>query len=142
MRQQREMLEHHAHLVTPDLDHLARTGAQQVAAVEENLSGGRFDQAREAAHQRRLAGTGKPHDDEDLVLPDIDIDVAHRADQPGRLDGGLIGRRAVPRDKAGGAVAEQFPQIAAGEFDGLFGHERSRWNEWPRLAIRLAPTAT
>src|SRR3546814_9931224 len=68
MRQQSEVLEHHAHLVAADLDHLALGAAQQVAALEEDLAGGRLDQPRQAAHQGRLAGAAESHDDEDLAV--------------------------------------------------------------------------
>ena len=81
MRQQGEMLEHHAHLVAADLDELGFACLQQVAAVEGDSAIGRLDQARQASHQRRLARSRQAHDDEDLALMDIDIGAAHRADQ-------------------------------------------------------------
>ena len=71
MRQQSEVLKHHAHLVTPELDQLLRRRAEQVAAGKHDLTGGRLDEAGEAAHQRRLAGAGKPHDDENLAAGDM-----------------------------------------------------------------------
>ena len=42
-------------------------GLQQVLAVEQDLAGAGLDKPRQAAHQGRLAGTGKAHDDEDLA---------------------------------------------------------------------------
>ena len=81
MRQQREVLEHHAHLVAADLDQLVLAGAQQILAVENEFAHRRFDQPRQAAHQRRLARARKPHDDEDLALAHLERGVAHGADQ-------------------------------------------------------------
>ena len=46
--------------------------ASRFAAVEEDLAGGRLDQPRQAAHQRRLAGAGEAHDDEDLAGADVE----------------------------------------------------------------------
>ena len=68
---QREVLKHHAHLVTPELDQLVWRRAEQIAAGEHDLAGGRLDKAGEAPHQRRLAGAGKPHDDENLAAGDM-----------------------------------------------------------------------
>ena len=56
MRQEREVLKHHAHLVTAEFDQLLPRSIEQVAAGENDFAGGRLDQAREASHQRRLAG--------------------------------------------------------------------------------------
>ena len=44
MRQQREMLEDHAHLVAPKLDELGLAHGQQVPALEQNLAGSGLDQ--------------------------------------------------------------------------------------------------
>ena len=84
MRQQGEILEHHAHLVAADVDQLGVARLEQVAALELDAASGRLDQPRQAAHQRRFAGARQAHDDEDLALADRQVDVAHRADQPGR----------------------------------------------------------
>ena len=45
MRQQGEVLKHHAHLVAANVGHLGGAGGKQVAAVEQDLAGGGFDQA-------------------------------------------------------------------------------------------------
>src|SRR3546814_13174975 len=85
MRQQGEVLEHHAHLVAADLDHLALGAAQQVAALEEDLPGGRLDQPRQAAHQGRLPGAAESHDYEDLAVADLPRARAPRPHQTGAL---------------------------------------------------------
>ncbi len=83
MRQQREVLEHHAHLVAADLDELLLRHLQQIAVLEKNFTGGGLDQAGHAAHHGRLAGAGQTHDDEDLTLGDVEVHIAHGADHTG-----------------------------------------------------------
>ena len=114
MGQQREMLEHHAHLVAADLDQLLLAGAQQVAALEDDLAGGGLHQPRQAAHQRGFAGAREAHDDEDLAGGDLDADIAHGADQPGGGQRLVIGMGLVAQQLLG-AMAEDLPQAAAAE---------------------------
>ena len=114
MRQQGEVLEHHAHLVAANLDQLAFGRLQEVAALEQNGAGGRLDQPRHAAHDCRFAGPGKAHDDEDLALVDIEGGVAHRTDQAGGADLVGAGHVRTAGKKAFSAVAEQLPHAAAG----------------------------
>src|SRR3546814_14639020 len=83
MRQQGEVLEHHAHLVAADLNQLALGGTQQVAPFEDDLAGGRLDQPRQAAHQGRLARAGEPHDEEESALADPEYGGAPCTDPPG-----------------------------------------------------------
>ena len=118
------MLEHHAHLVAADLRQLALGGLEQIAAFEQDAPGGRLDQPRQAAHERRLARARQPHDDEDLALADRESRLAHRADQPG--PGEVGGRRAllVGGEEALGCRPEQLPYRLAGELD-LGGHRRA-----------------
>jgi hypothetical protein len=109
VRQKREVLEHHAHRVAPQLDHLGFGGAQQILAVEQDLARRRLDQARQAPHERRLARARQPHDDEDLALADLEIDVAHGRDEPrarsvARSGSGPSRRRFRPR---GGRTASR-----------------------------------
>jgi hypothetical protein len=56
MRQQTEMLEHHAHLVAAQVDELGRRRLEQIAAVEQDLAPSRIVEAGDGADQRRLAG--------------------------------------------------------------------------------------
>jgi hypothetical protein len=78
VRQQAEVLEHHAHLVAANVDQLIFRGFQQVAAVQQNLPGRRLHQARQAAHHGGLTGARKPHDDENFAGLHIEGDVAGR----------------------------------------------------------------
>jgi hypothetical protein len=76
-------------------------GLQQVLAVEQDLAAGRFDQPRQAAHQRRLAGSRQPHDDEDLALADVRDRPARTAPtRPGRMASVSGCRHAAARKAA------------------------------------------
>ncbi len=97
VRQQGEVLEHHAHAVAAQLDQLAAGDLSKVAPLEEHLPRRRLDQPRQAAHQRRLARAGKPHDDENLALADREIGVDHRRGQAGPRDRLGVGRRMRAR---------------------------------------------
>ena len=55
VRQQSEVLEHHAHLVAPDLDQRLIRGFQEVLVFEDDRAGRGLDEPRHAAHQGRLA---------------------------------------------------------------------------------------
>ena len=92
MRQQRKILEHHAHAMAAQFDQFGVGDRQQVLALELDLSVGRLDQPRHAAHQRRFSRAGQPHDDEDLALADFQVDGARRADEPGFRE---FGRRRL-----------------------------------------------
>jgi hypothetical protein len=75
MRQQPEVLEHHAHLVAPQIAQAPRIELDDVGAVDDDLARGRLDEPVEVPHERRLAGTGEAHDHEDLAGPDIEAHV-------------------------------------------------------------------
>ncbi len=67
VREEREVLEHHADLPGADLAQLAVAERGQVLAVEADMPGGRLEQAVQHAQQGGLAGSGQTHDDEDLA---------------------------------------------------------------------------
>ena len=85
MGEEAEVLEHHAHLVPAQVDELARVHRHDVVAVDEEVSGGGFHEARYAAHQRRLATPGKSHHHEGLALLHLEGDILHRDDVAGLL---------------------------------------------------------
>ena len=120
--QEGEALEDHAHLVPADGDHLLLARGEEVGAVEEDLPGGGLDEAREAAHQGRLARPGEPHDDEDLPLADLEVGVSDRGDEPGGADLLQGGGGTRPGEEAGRLGPEELPDMAAGELDGFLGH--------------------
>lgn len=83
MRHEREVLKHHAHAMTPELDQLLRRHGEEIATIEQDFARRRFDEARQTAHQRRLARARQAHDDDDLAGTDIDADVGDGSDQTG-----------------------------------------------------------
>ena len=76
MGQQPEILEHHAHLVAPELDELALRDLEEVFTVQDHRAGGGFNEAREAADDGGLARAREAHDDEDLALGHIESNIA------------------------------------------------------------------
>ncbi|MNY21296.1 hypothetical protein D3C86_1548300 [compost metagenome] len=75
MRQEAEFLEHHRRFVTAEFPQRRSAHAANVLAVVENLTCGRVDQPVDVADQRRLAGTGKPHDHHHAAGRHRDVDV-------------------------------------------------------------------
>ena len=100
------MLEDHAEPAPAQLAQPLLVGLADVVAVEEDLAGGRLDQAGDAAHERRLAAARQAHDHEDLARPDVERDVAQARSSSrscvrsssrgrsasGRADGLVLGR--------------------------------------------------
>ena len=80
MGEQAEVLENHRRRVPAQLPELRRVRRGHVLAGDLDLAGGRLDQSDQRADERRLAGAGEAHDDEDLVLPDLEGDVADGGD--------------------------------------------------------------
>jgi hypothetical protein len=125
MGQQGEMLEHHAHAMPADLDQLLLGGGEQVLAFEHDPARGRLDQARHAAHQRRLAGARKAHDDEDLAFVNVEAGVAHGADQAGAGQLLVADLAAVLGEEGLGARSENLPDGLAGELDASLSCARA-----------------
>ena len=71
MGKQVEVLEHHAHLLTVEID--VHRLIRQVYTVEEDGAGGGLLQQVQAAEQRGLAGTGGADDGHHLALVDIQV---------------------------------------------------------------------
>jgi hypothetical protein len=82
VRQQPEVLEDHRESMPSELAETRLIGFPDVLAVEQNLSGGRLDEAGQATDQSGLAAAGEAHHDEDLARPDIEGDVAHGHGSP------------------------------------------------------------
>ena len=51
VRQKAKVLEHHAHLVPPDVDQFGRSGLEQVTAIEDDLASSRVVEAGDGADQ-------------------------------------------------------------------------------------------
>ena len=74
MREEVELLEHHAHVATDAVD--IGLGVGDGLAVDENLAGGGLLEAVQAAQERGLAGAGGADDADHLSLLDVDVDAA------------------------------------------------------------------
>ncbi len=75
VRQEAEVLEHHGHLPPAQFPQLRQARLQDVFAIHEYLPGRGFDQPGQAADQGGFAGSGKPHDHENLALGDVEAQV-------------------------------------------------------------------
>ena len=67
MREQAEVLEHHGDLPATDLAQPIVVERQDVLSVDQDLAGGRFVQAVQHPHERRLPRARETHHDEDLT---------------------------------------------------------------------------
>ena len=121
MGEQPEVLEHHPHLVTADVDQLPGGLVEQVLAVEPHFAASRLDETGQASHDGGLSGAGQPHDDEDLADVDVEAHVddggngavrAHAAREPARIVGG-----DVPVEVGRRLAAIDLPDVAAGQLD-------------------------
>ena len=93
----------------------ARCACSRSRPSKQDLAGGRFDQPRQAAHERRLAGARQAHDDEDLAFADVERHRAHCADEAG-VRRSVAGRRSLPSAQEYlGVAAEQLPDVPAAD---------------------------
>ena len=79
MREEIEVLEHHAHAAAVKVDIGARRG--EIRALKHNGAAGRALQQIQAAQKGRLAGAGGADDDKHLALADVDgyaVESVHR----------------------------------------------------------------
>ena len=121
------MLEHHAHLVTAQLDQFLRRRLHEILAVEDDLAGGRIVEPGDGADQGRLAGAGQPHDDQDLAgLRHRRRHRGPRRCSPRRAKCSACGRAVVARQKAGRIGPEDLPEIAAGDLGSWLSSSVSR----------------
>ncbi len=114
VRQQAEVLEHHADLRAAHLAEPLVVEHQDVLPVEEHAPGGRVVQAVQHPHERRLARAGQAHDHEDLTRGDVERDVADGDDASGlqlELGPGEVGVGGA--DDAVGLRAVDLPDVAA-----------------------------
>ena len=122
MRQQREVLKHHSHLVAANVYHLLRRRLEQIGAVKHDPPVGRLNQARQTAHQGRLARAAQPHHHQYLAFMHIEGGAAHRRDVA------ALGERRIARivlvaaKKLARVLAVEFPDVVAGYFDRWLIH--------------------
>jgi hypothetical protein len=129
VRQQPEVLEHHADPVPAQLPELGGGHLPYVLATDGDLARRRLDEPREAADQCRLAAARQAHDDEDLARPDFERDVPDGGGASGlrpELGGLKVGVGAS--DDAVCLGAEDLPEPA--NFDRGCAHSES-----PHLAV-------
>ena len=101
VREQAEVLEHHADLLPADLTEALIVELHDVLAVDQHLAGGRVVQPVDHADERGLARAGQPHHHEDLALRDVERDVAD----------GRHAARSSPGAPAGRAIASGEPTM-------------------------------
>ena len=76
MRQQREFLEHHGHLVLAQLAQALLVIVEDVLAIHQHLARGRVDQPVEMPDQGRFPRPRQPHDHRGLARRNVHVDVA------------------------------------------------------------------
>ena len=85
MREEVEMLEHHAHLpavsVEIDLLSLRVFLLRDIRSFDDHAAGGRRFEQIERAQERRLAAAGGPDDDDHVALADREIHAVERFDR-------------------------------------------------------------
>ena len=69
MRVERIGLEHHCNAA------LGRVEIGDVLAADEDLAGGRLLETRDGAQQRGLAAAGRPDEDDELAVLDVEVDI-------------------------------------------------------------------
>ena len=77
VRQQAEVLEHHAHLVPPQLQQRLVVGLRDVGAVDHHRASGGFDETGDAADERALARARQAHHHEHLARRHVEAHLAH-----------------------------------------------------------------
>ena len=82
VRHQGKRLENHAQLFAAQLDQLIVVHADDIFAIDKNLTEGRLDQSVEHSHHGRFPRTGQPHDDENFAGVNIKAGIL---DADGRL---------------------------------------------------------
>ena len=78
VRQKAKALEHHPHLAAAQVDQGGLGQGADIGSFDGHTAARDLDQSRQAAHQRRLARAGQPHDHQHLAARDIQINVTHR----------------------------------------------------------------
>ena len=75
MREEREVLEDHAHLLAAEfLEGTARQGLH-IDVVDPDMAVGDVVQLVDGTDRGRLAGPRQTHHDEDLTLGDLEVDI-------------------------------------------------------------------
>ncbi|MNE84843.1 hypothetical protein D3C80_1817830 [compost metagenome] len=78
MRQQTEMLEHHADALRPQLTQRRLRQVAQGLTVDEHLAAARFYQPVDVAQQSRLAAAGCTHQAKHFATPHREVHLLNR----------------------------------------------------------------
>ncbi len=84
--EQGEILEHHAELAAPQLQHGFGIQSGDVLAVDLHATGGGFDEPVDAADQGGFAAAAQAHDHDDLALFHLEGDIGNPQGQAGALE--------------------------------------------------------
>lgn len=79
--QQRKVLEDHAEGLLAEGEQVLAAEPGHVHPVHDDPAAGRLHETVHAAQERRLAGAGQAHQDEDLALFDVERDIAQSDDR-------------------------------------------------------------
>ncbi len=87
MREEREVLEDHAHLLAAEFLEAATRQSLHIDVVDPDMTVGDLVQLVDGTDRGRLAGPRQPHHDEDLTLGDLEVDIRQADHMVGeRLD--------------------------------------------------------
>lgn len=111
VREQREVLEHHAHPPLAQLAHLSRGLVGQVDVVDQHPAGSGREQSVQRAQQGRLARTGQSHHHENFAALHGEGGVDHRRGHAGQLQFGAVGAVLQLADRFFRPAAEHFVQL-------------------------------
>ena len=110
-----KVLEHHAHLVATELDHLRLGGDEEVLAVELDLARRGIDEPRHATHQGGLARATEAHEHDDLALVDLERGITDGGDVAVLLDGRKVRVTAMGGEELLGLRPVQLPDVLAND---------------------------
>ena len=86
MREEREVLEYHRDLGTPNVPQFGAGARGDIVAIDQYFAAGWPEQPVQHAHHGRFSGPGKSHDHKYLPLIDIKIGVLNTDSLAGGLE--------------------------------------------------------
>ena len=118
MRQQSEVLEHHAHFPASQFNQALGVGDEQIFVIQQHLSTTGLDEPRQAAYQRGFSGTRQSHDDENLAGMNDEIGIDNGRNLPAAAQLLTSGRaiafeQAIAAAQAIGLGTVDLPQVSA-----------------------------
>jgi hypothetical protein len=141
VRQEREVLEHHADPALPDLAEALAAERGDLVVADVHRARGGLEQAVERADQGRLARAGQPHDDEDLARLDGQADVDHRGGRARGADVVHGGAGTQPVHRLSWMSTEDLEQAVDAECSHRSLSPGIRRHGSPDASCRVAPCA-